>query len=170
METKKHPTSFILFGAAALTLSAALTACGGSSDDAAAAPAEPADAYIGTWERCVVSAGAGSTEYTITNTKTSAQTVSTDMDYTDHSGSGCTGTTLESGKGKSNLTIQGTATVNDRSVYKVSIVNLIDAASSKPALNIHSFSGNQLFAGASGPKDGEGYPTQLDMGNPWVRR
>ena len=32
MKTKKHPASFILFGAAALTLSAALTACGGGSD------------------------------------------------------------------------------------------------------------------------------------------
>lgn len=169
MKTKKHPTSFILFGSAALILSAALTACGGGSDDDAA-PAEPADAYVGTWERCMASAGGGSTKYTLTHTKTSAQTVSTDMGYTDYSGSGCTGTTSGSGKGKSNLTIQGTATVNDRSVYKVSIVNLINAASSKPALNIHSFSGNQLFAGASGPKDGEGYPTQLDMGNPWVRR
>jgi hypothetical protein len=32
MKTKKHPASFIPFGAAVLTLSAALTACGGSSD------------------------------------------------------------------------------------------------------------------------------------------
>lgn len=168
MKSKKYSTSFIL-GSAALTLSAALTACGGGSDDNAA-PAEPADAYVGTWERCVASSGGGSSKYTITNTKTSAQTVSTDMGYTDYSGSGCTGTTSGSGKGKSNLTIQGTTTVNDRSVYKVSIVNLIDAASSKPALNIHSFSGNQLFVGASGSKDSEGYPTQLDMGNPWVRR
>lgn len=168
MKIQKHPTSFMLFGAAALTLSAALTACGGGSDDAA--PAELADAYIGTWERCVASPGVGYTKYAITNTKTSAQTVSTDINYTDFPASGCTGTALGSGIGKSNLTILGTATVNDRSVYKVSIVNLIDAASSQPSLNIHSFSGNQLFAGASGPKDGEGYPTQLDMGNPWVRR
>lgn len=32
MKTPKHPASFILFSAATLTLSAALTACGGSSD------------------------------------------------------------------------------------------------------------------------------------------
>lgn len=169
MKTHKHPTSFMLFGAAALALSAGLTACGGGSDDNAA-PAEPADAYVGTWERCVASDDGGSTKYTVTHTKTGAQTVSSDMNFADHSGSGCTGSVLESGKGKSNLTVQGTATANDRSVYKVSIVNLINAASSRPSLNIHSFSGNQLFVGASGSKDSEGYPTRLDLGNPWVRR
>lgn len=176
-KTTKYSCS--LLPVAVLALSGLLTACGGGnsdSEDAASATSatsssgEPADAYAGTWERCIPDTPSGSARYTMVNTKTGAMTVSNDLTYQAFASSDCSGAVRDTSVGKSNLTIQGEGTADGRSVYKVSIFHLIDAAQPNPALNIHAFEGNQLFEGLSGSRDSSGYQTRLDLARPWTRR
>ena len=167
--------SVLSYGTAALFLCAAVAACGGGNSNgdetaASTAPGESADLYVGTWERCIPDTPSGSARYTMVNTKTGALTVTSDLTYLAFASSDCSGSVRDTSVGKSNLTILGEGAADGRSVFKVSIFHLMDAAQPNPTLNIHALEGNQLFEGLSGTRDSSGYPTRLDLARPWTRR
>ncbi len=194
---KVHPWHKLMLAG---LMAAGLTACGGGSSEAeataeeeAAAAAEDsasaadesasaatssastsstdaADTYVGKWTRCKAYDGGESAFYVVINKKTGANTIRTTLSAKEYATDNCTGTSIGSVNASSDLTVKGTKVVSGKTVYKASIYQHANAYGPNPSKAIHWINGNRLYEGARGSTDGDGYPTSLDMANPWSRQ
>lgn len=137
-----------------LAVASALTACGGGGGGDSAA-----DKYVGTWLSSCSLAGSTSSYRDRAVFTRSSDNVIRSTDYTrDYAAStSCSGSYTESADGYEDLTIVGTKMVDGKTVDKI---NGVDDTGTSVKL-ITYVSGNDLFVGINGTRDGEGYPTVL---------
>jgi hypothetical protein len=152
-----------------------LVACGGGGGDAPSDGA--ADKFVGTWSACsptptpipgVISIRA---DYVITKTGSSSLSIS--LDGVGFSAAGCTGTQVNkvSGIATGTIILNGTKVIGSQTVDRLN--NTLVSAT--PSLNgsfkdIALVSGNTLNFGAISPVDADGYPTQIDTANPFIKQ
>lgn len=135
------------------------TAAGGSSGDAA-------DKYVGTWDIPCLVDGSISGNGVVTMNKTGANALSGSSTVRAYTNTSCSGAAVGSTNFPASLTVDGQGTASGKSVDKVTFTALGDTGK-----DVFYVDGNKLYSSPdSSPKDGAGYPTQLDMGTAFTRR
>ncbi len=135
------------------------------------AAADVVGVYVGKWGRCLKSDDGTSSYYTLTVSKTGANTARANVSYSEHSGTSCQGAATDTGSASTDLTVTGTKVADGKTVLKATIFQRGTAYyGPNPSKAIHWFNGNRFYEDDNGATDSEGYPVHLDMANPWIRK
>lgn len=154
---------------AAVMVTASMTGCGGGSSDAPAANAEAADKYVGIWNsNCQTSSYGSTTRDQYELSKAGATAVNGKQTNLEYSNVTCTGAPIGSQSINFALTIDGTGTASSKVVDKTTT----SEASGSPHKRLFSVEGNLMYVSdgaASQSFDPDGYPTKLNLNQPYTR-
>lgn len=138
----------------ALALSVFLAACGGGDGDS-----DPADKYVGTWDIPCEVDGSESFLGEVTLSKSGAELASGPLTFRIFGNTTCSGTPTATVTLQASVNVQGTAEIGGKKVDKV-----IAKLGNDTSKDVYYVTGNQWFESPdNAPKDGDGFPTTLDL-------